>query len=703
MRRLMVGAVLVLGFAGCFDSVRETSLGDADAGVDGGAGGGAGDAGAGGGDAGAGGGAAAGGGAGGGGAGGGGGSADAGQGLTPLSCTPGAWCWQHPVPQGQPLNSVFAVSATEAWAVGDRGANLRLQNGTWTAMTPVTNASLYNLTGSGPSDVWAIGRDGQGIGADPYTWQVQHFDGTRWTVVPHGALPTVSDVVTGPSGETWVLTSATTSTIPSELLRWNGTALVPVPALPAMPAGTDPTSVCVRSATEAWATAGDALNSFPFALYRFDGATWSLVHSLPSGSTRRFDSRVACPADGVAVVQVFESDTASYSFLQVRDGAVTFLPSPGYGELVRTPRGEVYSVVNQAASKWTPSGFVPRFTLASDESVFGVDFDFFGDAGWLVKATPALSTWNGSAFVASGSARSLRAFVAPPGLNPTDPVAAFGEGTWARRSGTQWTFAPTPTLTTGQALRVNRAFSVAGGAWLVGTALARYDASAQTVTPVVTPPTGTELFAIDGSDESTLWAVGSDALVLRYDGAQWAAPAVPPPALVDGRTFNDREFVGVDVRSANDVLLFATDVAAGAFASIFYLWNGTSWTGSFSFGTTLVLLGRDTAGDIYVLDGDTVKKRAPGATTWTSLGPVSGSVVRGRVYGVDEVELVLRVGRDLGLYRWDRDQSRFTLDSPLLGFSGALELVPGAATTGGRETFWSLGAHGAVLRYEPAP
>lgn len=237
---------------------------------------------------------------------------------------------------------------------------------------------------------------------------------------------------------------------------------------------------------------------------------------------------------------------------------------------------------------------------------------------------------------------------------------------------------------------------------MVGTALARYDASAQTVSPVVTLPAGGELFAIDGSDESTVWAVGSDALVLRYDGAQWAAPAVPPSALVGGQTFNDREFVGVDVRSANDVLLFATDVAGGAFASIFYLWDGTSWTASASFGNTLLLLGRDTAGDIYVVDGDTVKKRPPGATAWTTLGAVSGSVVRGRVFGVDEVELVLRVGNDLGLYRWDLDQQRFTLDSPWLRFSGAYDVVTGAATGGGRETFWGLGDHGAVLRYEPA-
>jgi hypothetical protein len=680
MRRLMVGAVLTVGLTACFDPVRMTKLGDADSGVDADAGGG----GAGGGDAGATGGGA-----------GGGGSTDAGAGLTPLTCRPGGWCWQHPSPQGQPLNSVFAVSATEAWAVGDRGAVLRLENGTWTAMEPVTNASLSDLAGSGPNDVWAIGTEGAGTLAEPYVNQLLRFDGARWAVVPHGNLPRVFDVVTGPSGETWALTGADTITIPSTLLRWNGTALVPAPALP--PA-LEPRSVCVRSANEVWVTTSDARNSDPFALYRYDGTGWTLVQSLASS---RFNSLVGCPADGVAVVQVFDSDSGTYSFLEARSGAVTFLPAPDFGELVRTPRGDVYSVVNQVASQWTPAGFTPRFTLAPDESIYALKFDFVGGAGWMVKGTPAVSTWNGSTFIAPAVQVPLRAFVSPPGPTPSDPVAAFGAGTWARRSGTSWTFAPTPTLPTGERLHVTRAFSVAGGAWLVGTALARYDDATQTVTPVVTLPSGSELFAIDGSDDSTVWAVGSDARVLRYDGAQWAPPVVPPPALVGGQNFPNRQFVGVDVRSANDVLIMATDFAAGAFATLFYLWDGTSWTSSASFGTTLKLLGRDTAGHVYVAEGSAVKKRAPGATAWTALGTVTGDVMRGRVRGVDDVELVVEENNDLGLSRWNTAQQRFTLASPWLRFPGALDLVPGATTGGGQETFWALGHFGAVLRYAP--
>lgn len=678
--------ITLLFSTGCFVAPRETPIG-------GQTGGGGGSSSAGGGGV-----NPAGGGSGGGGGGLGGGSAGGSPdgGLVPLACVPGTWCWVSPTPQGQPLHAVLALSATEAWAVGDHGAMQRLRNGVWTAFTPVTDFSLERLWGSGPNDVWAVGRKPSGTSTSVY--QLLHFDGATWAVVPHGAVPNVSEL-TGAGGEVWLLTYANTTTVAPVLQRWNGSAFV---AAPALPAGAEPKSLCVRSATEVWVTASESQSSWPTVLYSWNGASWSVVHRVPAGSSRRFNSRVACPADGVAVAQVFEFDTGSYSTLETRNGAVTFVPLTQYSNLLRTPGGEAYSVSGRLVSKWTPTGWQLRFMLADDESVFSVEFDFAGDTGWLARGNPTLSAWNGSGFVpAQSSLGTLQAFAAPVGVNPQDPTAVFGDGTWGRRSGNAWTFAATPALSTGSPLHVSRAFSLpSGDAWLAGNALAKYDSVAQTVTVAVTPASGF-FDAIDGSDATTLWAVGDDSKVLRFDGQQWVAPSVPLPTVVDGLTLTDVTFTAVDVASANDVVLLGNDPAGGRFVSIFYRWNGSAWSTTMSSGTTLSLFARDTLGDFYVVDGDTVKRRAPGATTWTTLGPVSGSVSRMTVFGPNEVELVVRTSTGLSVWEWDSDQQRFTLNERELSFAGAMDIVRGALKNG-RPTYWGAGGFGAVLRYEPA-
>lgn len=597
----------------------------------------------------------------------------------------GSWCWHHPSPQGQPLNTVFAVSQTEAWALGDRGATVHLENGTWTALTPFTDLSLSRAWGTGATDIWAIGaktRNQRPLDAD----ELFHFDGSRWRPVAHGSLPRIVDVTGGPSGEVWLLTASDSSTVSPVLHRWNGTAFV---ASPALPAGLRATSVCVRSVNEVWVTVNDERNSWPFALYRWNGTTWSLVHQLAAGSSRRFDSPVMCPADGVAVAQVFEFNTATYSFLETSGAQVVFNPAPRSGVLRRSAHGEVFSVVGLRASQWTPTGWQPRFTLAPDESVYSVAFDFIGNTGWLAKETPLLSSWNGNEFVAPENATgTLHTFVTPgPGQ---DPNAVFGDGTWGRRAGDSWFFASTPMLSTGRRLNVSRAFSLPGGdAWLVGNAIAKYDAASQTITPVLTG----EFTAIDGADESTLWAVGGNQ-VRRFDGQQWVAPSVPLPDAERLRPGN-MTFTAVDVRSASDVMLLGNDIAGGSFASINYHWNGVAWSSVVSFGTTLSVLDRDSAGDLYTVDGSTLKKRAPSETTWATVGELSGSINQLRVGGPGQVEVVLRSQTGVGLHRWDPAQARFTLVAPEAPLENTMDLIQGSRAT------WAVGAFGALLTYEP--
>lgn len=73
---------------------------------------------------------------------------------------------------------------------------------------------------------------------------------------------------------------------------------------------------------------------------------------------------------------------------------------------------------------------------------------------------------------------------------------------------------------------------------------------------------GSHLQAVDGVDANTLWAAGTDGLLARWDGAQWAA--------YDNSKLGAHSYTGIDVLAEN---------AAWAVAERGYVarWDGTAW------------------------------------------------------------------------------------------------------------------------------
>jgi hypothetical protein len=618
-------------------------------------------------------------------------------------CAPGEWCWQAPLPQGHAMHAVFTVSAREAWAVGANGATQRWADGRWSAVAPVTDVHLTQVWGSGASDVWAWGS--REVAGGSTRSELVRWDGTRWSVVPFGANPFVQSVSGSGPANVWLVTTGSSV---SALQRWNGTAFVPAPALPD---GARALSVCVRSETEAWVTAGDARNSFPVALYRWNGAAWSLAHRAAEGSGERFNSAVTCPANGVAVVSYFSFNDGVETYLEVRDGRVSgdMLPLARSPQLVRTPHNEAFFFNGAEAVQWTPMGWRRSFSGVTGSS-FSHRFDLLpdGSAGWLANGTPWLSSWSAGAFRVDSAAvdRALNVFVSTSGANPTDPIAAFGDRVWARRDGARWVFAPTPTIANGTLLSVNDAWGAdPSRAWLVGeaNAIALYNANTQAITAANVANPGTDAFVdIDGSDAATVWAVGANATVRRLEGDRWVAPSAALPRTVDGLSLAALSLTAVDVASANDVMILGNDPFGGRFGSVFLRWNGAVWTATVTFGVTLERFARDGNGDVYVIEGNTVRKRPAAGGPWTDVGMFTGFPRRIRVYGPDEIELVASDGASTTLSVWDRDRRAFSVRGRAVQVSGIADIVAGNAVEGGASSYWALGAFGAVLRFEPA-
>jgi hypothetical protein len=71
------------------------------------------------------------------------------------------------------LEAVWGSSASDVWAVGDKGAIRHLGAGEtrWEIVTSPTKEPLHAVWGSSASDVWAVGDSGT----------ILHWDGTAWT------------------------------------------------------------------------------------------------------------------------------------------------------------------------------------------------------------------------------------------------------------------------------------------------------------------------------------------------------------------------------------------------------------------------------------------------------------------------------------------------------------------------------------------
>jgi len=127
-----------------------------------------------------------------------------------------------------------------------------------------------------PRDVWAVG------GADGGPPLIEHWNGSRWNVVPSPAVRrgTLADVAAVSATSVWAVGSIDTSTStadrpPKPLVEyWNGRrwAVVPTPAS-TWPSGVD--AVSASSAHDVW-TLGDTWDHGPLVDH-WDGRRWISV------------------------------------------------------------------------------------------------------------------------------------------------------------------------------------------------------------------------------------------------------------------------------------------------------------------------------------------------------------------------------------------------------------------------------------------
>lgn len=201
------------------------------------------------------------------------------------------------------LQSVFAVSANDIWAVGVTQTNppsirnLTLTehwDGTsWSIVQSPnrpqeTSAWLLSVTGAASNDVWAVGFDHTGALAE-------HWNGSAWSIVstpnPSGALGDLQAVTALSATDIWAVGN---SRVPGDQSRtltehWNGSSwsIVSSPSNGAL--NNFLAAVTALSPTDVWAVGTFAKQlSIGFVnqtlTLHWDGAAWSIVESPNPGS-----------------------------------------------------------------------------------------------------------------------------------------------------------------------------------------------------------------------------------------------------------------------------------------------------------------------------------------------------------------------------------------------------------------------------------
>jgi hypothetical protein len=128
--------------------------------------------------------------------------------ATQRACDDG-WCWEAPAPFSFMPTSVFAVSATDVWAVGARGAVMHYDGTHWRAVSAGTTADLDDVWMASATDGWLVGAAGV----------IRRWNGTAWNPVTSGTLMNLTGVWGSAANNVYIVGDKVAK-------RWNGSSLL---------------------------------------------------------------------------------------------------------------------------------------------------------------------------------------------------------------------------------------------------------------------------------------------------------------------------------------------------------------------------------------------------------------------------------------------------------------------------------------------
>ncbi len=95
------------------------------------------------------------------------------QASTPPTCSTSNWCWDNPLSEGRTLSTVRGRSATDVWAVGERGIALHWDGTCWARILSGNSLQLRAAWPAAGKTWWFAGAGGALLKWDGSTWTSQ--------------------------------------------------------------------------------------------------------------------------------------------------------------------------------------------------------------------------------------------------------------------------------------------------------------------------------------------------------------------------------------------------------------------------------------------------------------------------------------------------------------------------------------------------
>ena len=459
------------------------------------------------------------------------------------------------VPKGTgTLTGVFAISTTDAWAVGLATATgptiIHWDGIAWTLVpAPAGLGDLFGLYMlPGGMDGWAVGD----CKTDPCA--VGEVDNIRWSgTFPSGSWsPGPMNPLLVAAGHTLRAVSLNSPTFGwivasnGAIFKWDGAGWLPQ----FTPVGVDLLSVYALSNTDAWAVGAGS------TIIRWNGASWT--------------GPMVAPTTGI--------DYRSIKMVSATDGWIVGALNPVTVEgLLLRWNGVAWSIVRS----WITQDLNGLFMLPG------------GTTGSAVGDAETIILWNNVQWISQTSPTAFPLFDVfmvstndgwavggpfPLGLGGTMGSSIF------RWNGTHWFHyetLPSPNTLLGLfMLNTNDGWAVGNAAGSTSPpAILHWDGSSWTVKSPPGVALGGTLTDVHSLTATEAWAVGfSDKLgtaapppILKWDGAIWAS--VPPAALASGI------LAGLHMVSSIDGwAVGCTDISCGPGTAIILRWNGLAWS-----------------------------------------------------------------------------------------------------------------------------
>lgn len=512
-------------------------------------------------------------------------------------CTPTGFCVYNPLPYAINWTGIWGSGPNDIWAVGrydnGNGAIAHFDGQSWTADPPTAKISaLLAVWGTGPKDVWAVGTGGN----------VLRYDGTAWKTVPAMTTSTLRAVWGTSSQDVWVAGDVGT------IRHWDGSSFgTPATSGPAHTGafngiwGSGPSDVwVVGEAGFAWrwnGTVGSKVNVAPTAMPllsvwgRGANDVWATSGNGTSGMVIRWDG-------------------AAWSQVRVQSGV-----EPAFSAVWGLADGSMWlggvagSVTASSGGSWSPLAPPTKESLRAGWAASANDFWVVGDYGTLLHS----------------DGRSLRSYSegysgvwhGQWGSSPDDIWLAGRNGTIVHWDGIKHTLH----TQLNQAANLNAVFGLSkNDVYVVGTQalIAHYDGTRWIGQPA---PTGmADFLAGWSSGPNDVWASGSrttttGAILIRNTAGTWSEVMTTTP-------LSSTPISGLHGTSSSDLWICNR---LGVLTS----WNGSalgsnsniSLTGSAQF---VYALWTAPTGEAWAAAGSgAVMMRTQRGGTWTNTAPVS--------------------------------------------------------------------------------